>query len=105
MVTSSLPPTEAVILDRVVKTAFADSSGEFARRLIAMQLPPEDVDRLHALGAKARAGSLTPEEDAELEAYLRIGHMLSTLKLQARSNLRRPSKKTPHGRKPNCRKP
>jgi hypothetical protein len=105
MATASLPPTEAMILERVIQEAFADLSGEFARRLTRMQLPADDLDRLHALGAKARAGSLTPDEDAELEAYLRIGHMLNILKLRARTDLRRANKKSPDGRKPNGRKP
>lgn len=104
MATASLPSLEATVLERVVQSAFADLPGEFARRLAAIELPAEDVERMRSLGAKARGGSLTDEEDHELEAYLRLGHMLNILRLQARSQLRKPSKKGngrgAHGRKP-----
>jgi hypothetical protein len=85
----TLPPVEAGILERLLEPGFDDLSPEFARRLVALEFQQCDADRLHALGAKARAGTLTPDEDAELEAYLRVGHMLNILKLKARSFLRR----------------
>lgn len=83
----TLPPPEVAILERLLEPEFSDLSPEFARRLVALEFRPEDVDRLHALGAKARTGTLTPEEDAALEAYLRVGHMLNIMKLKAREIL------------------
>ena len=52
----------------------------------------DDVARMHALSAKARAGTLTPEEDSEMDNFERVGSILSTLKSKARQVLKRSSR-------------
>ena len=47
---------------------------------------------MHELSAKARAGTLTPEEDAEIDDFERAGSILSTLKSRARQVLKRSSR-------------
>ena len=44
---------------------------------------------MRTLAAKARAGTLTSDEQAEVEAYSRIGSLLGILKSKARRALKR----------------
>ena len=43
---------------------------------------------MHDLAAKARAGKLTADEQAEVEAYSRISSLLGILKSKARRTLK-----------------
>jgi hypothetical protein len=43
----------------------------------------------HQLAEKAREGTLTLEEQLEIEAYERVGNFLSQLQSKARSSLKR----------------
>jgi hypothetical protein len=44
---------------------------------------------MRELSAKARRGTLTPEEDAEMDNFERVGSILSILKSKARQVLKR----------------
>jgi hypothetical protein len=46
---------------------------------------------MHELSSNARTGTLTPEEDAEMDNFERVGSVLSTLKSKARQVLKRSS--------------
>jgi hypothetical protein len=46
---------------------------------------------MHSLAAKARAGTLTDDEQAQIEAYSRISSLLGILKSKARRALKRRS--------------
>jgi hypothetical protein len=48
---------------------------------------------MRELSAKARSGTLTPEEDAVMDNFERAGAILSTLKSKARQVLKRPSRR------------
>ncbi len=63
-----------------------------ARVILGLSFPENDVARMHELSAKARAGTLTPEEDAEMDDFERVGSILSTLKSKARQVLKRSSR-------------
>jgi len=63
-----------------------------ARAILGLSFPKNDISRMHELSAKARAGTLTPEDDAEMDSFERVGSMLSTLKSKARQALRRSSR-------------
>jgi len=43
---------------------------------------------MRELSARARAGTLTTEEDAEMDNFERVGSILSTLKSKARQTLK-----------------
>jgi hypothetical protein len=64
---------------------------DVARYLLAMQLPAADCDRVDELSAKAREGSLTPEETVELDGYLHVGTLLGIMQSCARPLLKRRS--------------
>ena len=46
---------------------------EALRAILTIGFGQADKDRMQALAAKARAGTLTVEEQDEVEAYSRIG--------------------------------
>jgi len=46
-----------------------------------------DKDRLRELSAKARAGTLTAEEDVEAGKYELVGHLLNILQSKARRSV------------------
>ncbi len=63
-----------------------------ARAILGLSFPKHEMSRMHELSAKARTGTLTPEEDAEMDVFERVGSMLSTLKSRARQVLKRSSR-------------
>jgi hypothetical protein len=63
-----------------------------ARAILGLAFPKDDLTRMNELSAKARAGTLTPEEDAEMGNFERVGSVLSTLKSKARQVLKRSSR-------------
>jgi len=80
---------EFAILTRVFATEKPTLSRPRARVFLTLDFPPEDHDRMKVLVAKAKAETLTPEEQAESEAYGVIGSLLSVLKSKARVSLKR----------------
>lgn len=53
-----------------------------------MGFAAEDFDRMNVLASKAQDGALTVTEQAELESYERVGHILTILQSKARTSLR-----------------
>ena len=60
---------------------------ELAERILALELHMDD-ERLEELGEKANEGLLTPEEDAEYEAFIELEEYLVLWQLRARRFLR-----------------
>lgn len=89
MKTASLAPkTEAEVWLRILHPD-GDLSPPAARAILELAFPQEEISRMHELSAKARAGTLAPEEDAEMDNFERVGAILSTLKSKARQVLKR----------------
>lgn len=84
-----LPNREAAILTRLVGPNEPTLSPAAAKGILALGFSPADKDRMHALAAKARAGTLTEDEQAEVEAYSRINSLLGILQSKARRVLKR----------------
>lgn len=83
-------PSEADILSRVVRPDRGNwSKAAAAESILEFDFPPEDVARMDTLAAKAREGSLSPAEEAELENYRRAGRSLELLQSKARLSLKR----------------
>jgi hypothetical protein len=92
MKTASLAPkTEAEVWLRILHPD-EELSPRVARAILGLSFPKNDINRMHKLSAKARAGTLTPEEDAEMDNFERVGSILSILKSKARQVLRRSSR-------------
>ena len=84
-----LPSHQAEILARTIRVNDADLSSDAAHSLLALQLPDDDRDRVNQLVAKAREGSLSEEEHAELEDYQRVASLLELLQSKARLSPKR----------------
>ena len=80
---------EAAILSRMLKPERDDLSPEAARSFLKLEFDPEDLSRMHELGLRAQAGSLTAAEESELESYRRIGRLLEVMRSKARRSLAR----------------
>jgi hypothetical protein len=55
-----------------------------ARAILGLRFSKLDLARMRDLAAKARNGSLAPNEEAEIDDFERTGSILSTLKSMAR---------------------
>ena len=86
---TALPYHEAAILTRLTGAAEPAMSSAAAKGILTLGFSPADKDRMHALAAKACAGTLTAGEQSEVEAYSRVGSLLGILKSQARRALKR----------------
>ena len=86
---TELPTHEAAILARLVGPEEPRLSPAAAKGILALAFSPADKDRMHTLAARARAGRLTADEQAEVEAYSRVSSLLGILKSKARRALKR----------------
>jgi hypothetical protein len=59
-----------------------------ARAILELDFKQPDKDRMRALLARAKKGTLTAKEKVEIDDYERVGHMLSLMKSKARRSLK-----------------
>ncbi len=86
---STAVKNEADILSRVIAPNKQDFPPAMADLILGFNFPQDDIDRMDELARKAREGTLTDEEEAEINAYERVGHFLSLLQSKARTSLNR----------------
>src|SRR5436309_3191490 len=91
MTTSHAETSEVSILNRILRPEAPTFSPEAARDILALDFDQADKDRMRELSTKARAGTLSAEEDAEAGKYELVGHMLGILQSEARRSLKGPS--------------
>jgi len=63
-----------------------------ARVLLKVTFVDDDLARINELSSKARLGTLTVEEQAELNEFEMVGHFLSIMHLKARASLKQRNK-------------
>jgi hypothetical protein len=80
--------SEVAIFSRILEPDQATLSAAAARAILALGFPPNDQVRMRQLSAKAQEGTLTPSEQAEINNYERVGHILSLMKSKARRSLK-----------------
>lgn len=80
--------SEGSILNRILRPNEPTFSPETARDILSLDFDQVDKDRMKELSAKARAGSLTAEEDAEAGKYELVGHLLNIMQSKARRSLK-----------------
>jgi hypothetical protein len=85
---TAIPYHEAAIMTRL-SGSDEPALSEAAKGILALGFSPADKERMHALAARAREGLLTPDEEAEVEAYSRVSSLLGILKSKARRALKR----------------
>lgn len=81
--------TASAIWSRIVKPDQANLTPELARAILKLDFDAEDHERVEKLSTKAQKGTLTAEERAELEEYIRVGNELAVLQSKARLSLKR----------------
>src|SRR5437867_13377640 len=62
-----------------------------AESIMALDFPGGDADRIDELNAKANEGTLTDDEEAELEAHIDISDLLAYWQAKARRALQQPA--------------
>ena len=80
--------SEVSILNRILRPKSPTFSREAAEDILTLDFDQADKDRMRVLSAKAKAGTLTAEEDAEAAKYELVGHLLNILQSKARRSLR-----------------
>ncbi len=83
--------SESAILSRVFHSRMPALSPEIARMLLDLDFDQEDKERMRRLSAKAREGTLSPDEEVRINNYERVGHLLNILRSMARRSLKRPA--------------
>jgi hypothetical protein len=75
------------IFRRVFEPQIGSLPPDLARYVRGLDFRPEDHARYEELSAKARTGSLTPQEGDELDGYLHVDTLLGILRLKAERSL------------------
>ena len=78
--------TEADILNRLIPED-ARLAPEAARFFLTIEFAKADLERMHELAQKNQEGTLTPQEEQELDRYLNVGYFLDLLRSRARISL------------------
>ena len=86
---TELPSRELAILSRIVGLDEPALSLAVAEGLLALRFSAADQERMNELAAKARAGTLTGDEQTDIEAYSRVNGLLGILHSRARRALKR----------------
>lgn len=86
---TSATPTEAAIWARIIEPKRNGLSAAAARSLLKLRFPNRDLQRMNELAQKNQEGLLSEAEREELEAYVKVGDLLSLLQLKARKSLAR----------------
>src|SRR5260370_35437551 len=84
MKVNTLPPkSEAAVWFQILHPD-GDLPPATARVLLRLSFPEQEKERMRVLSAKARAGTLKPEEGTIMDNYKRVGARLSTCKSKTR---------------------
>jgi hypothetical protein len=78
---------QSSILERIIEPSAGGFSSELAKYILGLDFSPEEQARCQALSAKAQAGTLTAEEQADLDELLGVNSLLMILQSKARISL------------------
>jgi hypothetical protein len=81
--------SEVAILKRILRPDAPTFSASTAREILALDFDQADKERMRQLSAKARAGTLTAEDDEAARRYELIGHLLNIMQSKARRSLKK----------------
>ena len=89
--TETIISQEAEILSRIIAPDNPSFSAEGARSILELGFSEDDGERMKALAAKARQGSLNEQEESLLNAYLFLGSLVDVMHSKARLSLKKQS--------------
>ena len=75
------------VIERMLQSGSGEMTREAASAVLQWRMAEGDQAKVSQLSAKARAGTLTPEEASELDWYLLLGDFLSVVQSKARVTL------------------
>jgi len=81
--------TASAIWSRIVQPERGTLSPEVARAWLKLDFNAEDQRRVEVLSSRASDGTLSAEERAELEEYVRVNNELMILQSKARLSLQK----------------
>jgi hypothetical protein len=88
MPSTQIDSSNVSILNRLLRPDDPTFSPDGAQDILSLGFSESDQHRMRELSAKARAGTLTAEEDAEAGRYELLGHLLGILQSKARRSLK-----------------
>jgi hypothetical protein len=77
----------AEVWERTIRPDEANLTRDAAEYFLKLRFTDADKARMNELAAKAREGSLTENEEAELGNYMQVGWFLDLMKSKARLSL------------------
>ncbi|HUY33442.1 MAG TPA: hypothetical protein VMV69_11895 [Pirellulales bacterium] len=83
-----IAPTEVDILCRVVAPDRPGLPADVAKVILKLDFPRDDRERMQVLAEKASEGTLTADEQVEMDNYIRVGHFINLMQSKARISLR-----------------
>jgi hypothetical protein len=89
MHTAQIGTSEVAIFGRVLDADHATLTVPAALTILTFGFGDADKDRMRELSSKANQGTLTEEEQEEINNYEKVGHMLSLMKSKARCVLKK----------------
>jgi hypothetical protein len=96
MPTSDIVTSDVAILSRVLEPRKPTFPIQAARAILALDFSESDKDWMRQLSAKAKLGTLTPEEQIAVDNYERVGHLINIMQSKARCSLKRRESGKPH---------
>jgi hypothetical protein len=88
MQVSEIATSDAAILRRIFEPEKPTFAVRTARDILQLDFNTADKDRMRELSAKARQGTLTPEEQIATDNYERVGHLINIMQSKARYSLK-----------------
>lgn len=81
--------TEAAILARLIQVEQQELSHGAAEYLLSIRFSDRDTTRMNELSELARQGTLSNEDQAELDSYIHVGNLLAVMQSKGRRALER----------------
>lgn len=75
---------ESTALGRLLRPMSQSMSRELARELVSLKVEEDTQQRYDFLATGRREGTLTPDEEAELQDLVQVNSVLTMLKAEAR---------------------
>jgi hypothetical protein len=89
VMSTSTQSVEASILSRLICPERPSLSPEAAQGILSLRFDDAETRRMNQLAEKAREGTLSPDEQALLDGYERIGSLIGLLHSKARQSLKK----------------
>jgi hypothetical protein len=80
---------DAAVLARLIRPNDDDLPAAEAKALLNIRFSKSDLDRIHKLVTKNQENTLSPDEKADLESYLRVSAFVDLMHAKARRSLKK----------------